>query len=77
MADHYLEGREVAFLGSPDEPVEKVRYYLDHEAERVLIARAGYRRCVRDHSLKNRAEAIIETFLAANPLGNQQSGSGS
>ena len=72
MADHYLEGRGVAFFGSPDEPVEKERYYLDHEAERVLIARAGYRRCVRGHSLKNRAQAIVETFLAANPLGSYQ-----
>lgn len=77
LADHYIEGREVACFGSQDELIEKVRYYMDHEAERVLIARAGYRRCLRDHSLKNRAEAIIETFLAANPLGNQQSGSGS
>ncbi len=75
LADHYIEGREVACFGAPDELIEKVRYYLDHEAERVLIARAGYRRCVRDHSLQNRAEAIVETFLAANPLGNHQSGS--
>lgn len=68
LAEHYIEGREVACFGSPDELIEKVRYYLDHEAERVLIARAGYRRCVRDHSLKNRADAIIETFLTANNL---------
>ena len=72
LADHYIEGREVACFGSPEELTEKVRYYLDHETERVRIARAGYSRCVRDHSLKNRAEAIIEMFSTANALGNHQ-----
>ena len=67
LADHYHEGREVACFGSSDELVEKVRHYLDHEEERFQIAQAGYRRCVRDHSLKNRAEVIIKTFLADRP----------
>ena len=67
LADYYEEGREVACFGSPEELVEKVRYYLDHEAERVRIAQAGYRRCVREHSLTTRARAIIERFQAARP----------
>ena len=64
LANFYKEGREIACFESCDELVEKVRYYLDHEAERAQIARAGYSRCIRDHSLKNRAEAIVEKFLA-------------
>ena len=72
LADHYQEGREVACFDSHDELVEKVRYYLDHEDERVQIARAGYRRCVRDHSLTNRAAVIVETYLAAKDLGSHR-----
>ena len=65
LADYYEEGREVACFGSPTELVEKVRYYLDHEAERVRIAQAGHARCVRDHSFVGRAQAVIDKFLAA------------
>ena len=67
LADFYEEGREVACFGSPEELVEKVRYYLDHEAERARIAEAGHRRCVREHSLTVRAQAVVEKFLAARP----------
>ena len=67
LADYYEEGREVACFGSPEELVEKVRYYLGRESERARIAQAGYRRCVREHGLAVRAQAIIEKFLAARP----------
>ncbi len=67
LADYYEEGREVACFGSPAELVEKVRYYLDHEAERVRIAQAGHRRCVAEHSLDGRAQVVIEKFLAERP----------
>lgn len=67
LADYYEEGREVACFGSPEELVEKVRYYLVHESERARIAQAGHRRCVPEHSLAARAQAIIERFLAARP----------
>ncbi len=41
----YEEGTEAAFFDSPEELVEKCRYYLSHEDAREAIARRAYARC--------------------------------
>jgi len=46
--ESYVEGREAEFFETPDELVRKARFYLDHDAERRAIARAGHERCVGD-----------------------------
>jgi spore maturation protein CgeB len=40
--DLFKEGEEAVFFANDDELVEKVRYYLSHEEERLRIARAGF-----------------------------------
>jgi spore maturation protein CgeB len=40
--DFFREKEHVDFFGSPNELVEKVRYYLDRPDERTRIANAGY-----------------------------------
>lgn len=52
-ADHvgriFEPDREVVAYHGADELVEKIRYYLGHEAERQDIARAGYRRVMSEY----------------------------
>jgi glycosyltransferase involved in cell wall biosynthesis len=36
--------------GDMDEAIDKIKYYLDHNDERIAIARAGYERALRDYS---------------------------
>lgn len=46
--ESYVEGREAEFFETPEELVRKARFYLDHDAERIAIAKAGHDRCVGD-----------------------------
>ena len=51
-------GRHLVVAQTPDETVEKVRYYLDHPLERADISRQG-QAAVACHSYKHRAESIV------------------
>ena len=46
--------RELEVFEGEEQCVERVRYWLAHDAERKQIAQAGYERVVRDHTLKRR-----------------------
>jgi spore maturation protein CgeB len=65
-ADHlsyFQEGKEADFFSSPAELVEKARYYLRHEDERVAIARAGHERCLRSgYSHQDRMQEILRAI---------------
>ena len=52
-------GKEVIAYRSPEECVELVQYYLDHEEERVAVAAAGQRRTLRDHTYHQRMQELV------------------
>src|SRR5262249_3111506 len=62
-ADHlalYDDGREAVFFRTPDELVEKAKYYLAHDEDRKAIARAGHLRCINgSHTHRDRVEQIL------------------
>jgi hypothetical protein len=43
--ESYEEGKEAEFFSTPEECVEKARYFLEHPEERSAIAKAGHTRC--------------------------------
>ena len=47
-------GEEIIGYGNADDLIDKVRYYLAHEDERVAIARRGYRRVMAEHRIGDR-----------------------
>jgi len=65
LAEHYenLEkyfepGIEIETFHDEYELIEKIRYYLNHPLERDSIARRGLERCLRQHSMTERAYAL-------------------
>ena len=53
-------GKEVATYRGPEECIEAVSYYLEHEDARASIAHAGQQRTLRDHSYTQRMEELVE-----------------
>lgn len=53
-------GCEVLAYRTSDECVEMIEYYLKHEAERELIARAGQAKVLRQHTYAQRMKELIE-----------------
>jgi len=59
----FEEGKEIVGYRDVDDMIDKIRYYLAHDDERLAIARAGYRRVMRDHRMAhrmNQAGMLIE-----------------
>lgn len=57
----FEEGKEAAYFESPEELVDKVRYYLHHDEERQRIAEAGYQRVIAGkHTYQDRLEEILK-----------------
>lgn len=62
----FEEGREAEYFASPEELLEKTRFYLVHEEKRAAIAEAGRRRCLEsDYTHLNRMRFMLAQGLAA------------
>lgn len=59
--ERYFElDHEVGVFESTDDLVERVDWWLDHEAERSAVADAGYRRVLAEHTYDHRFAEIFE-----------------
>lgn len=60
----FEEGKEAEFFSSKEELLQKVNYYLQHDQERLAIAKAGYDRCFKDnYTFKNRMQGILNNVF--------------
>lgn len=60
LSAFYEVGEEVVGYTSADDLVDKVRYYLDNDAERERIARNGYRKVMADHRIRTRLGELVD-----------------
>ena len=60
LGELFRVGSEVIAYRDADECVDRIRYYLAHEAERAAIAKAGQARTLADHSFEIRMRELIE-----------------
>lgn len=67
LGQYYEIGKEVVCFDDRHDLIEKVRYYLKHEDERAVIAKAGYERTLREHTYARRFSEIFEQIGAPEP----------
>lgn len=61
--EFFTEGKEADFFSTPEELVDKVRYYLRNEQVREKIAWAGYRRCVDSgYAYQHRVREVLQVI---------------
>lgn len=63
--DTFFEvGKEIESYRNTDELIDKIKYYLEHDAERQQIARNGYRRVELDYRMKHLLQKAGEIIKA-------------
>jgi glycosyltransferase involved in cell wall biosynthesis len=63
LARYFTENEECAAFGNEGELIEKIKYYLSHDAERDSIARSGRQRALdSEYFVDNRAGAVLKKF---------------
>ena len=60
LSDLFEPGREVIAYRSPEECVELIGYYLEHDDERETIGRAGQERTHKEHNYHQRMEEFVK-----------------
>lgn len=59
----YTPGKDVVLYSSMDELIDKTKFYLTHERERLTIAMNGYKRTISEHTMKIRAAQMLKTVF--------------
>jgi spore maturation protein CgeB len=60
IGEYYERGKEIETYRTTPELIEKIKYYLAHDAEREAIAQAGYERTIREHTYALQIEMIFK-----------------
>ncbi|MEC0372458.1 CgeB family protein [Paenibacillus chibensis] len=63
LAKFYTPGVEIETYSSPQELLDKVEYYLNHEKERREIALNALERTMRDHTYGNRLNQMLSIIF--------------
>lgn len=66
LHEMFEPGKEVVAYRTPEECAELIQYYLEHDDEREVIARAGQRRTLQEHTYYHRMQElmdIVERYL--------------
>lgn len=59
----YTPDKDVVLYSSIDELIDKTKFYLAHERERLTIAMNGYKRTISEHTMKIRAVQMLNTVF--------------
>jgi spore maturation protein CgeB len=68
LVSFYTPGLEIVTYSSPQELIEKIEYYLNHEQERKEIAMRGMYRTMRDHTYAHRLDRMLSILFPEIPV---------
>lgn len=68
MDELFEDGKHLVLYRSMDECIDKAKYYLRHDEERERIAQAGYEHVIKNHTIQNRVNVILDTYLKSRRL---------
>lgn len=63
LEEYFVVGKETEVYRDLEDLTMKIQYYLEHDDEREVIARAGYERAVKDHAYDKRFAAIFDEIV--------------
>ena len=67
LGEFFKVGEEIESYDTTEELIDKIKFYLAHDSARERIARAGYRRVLRDHRIGHRLETAADFIHAIDP----------
>jgi hypothetical protein len=62
LSDLFIDGVDIVYYDTAEDAIEKIRYYAENDDERLTIAKAGYDKVMKYHTVASRAdqfEALI------------------
>jgi len=62
LMEHFTPGEDLEIYSSPEELLEKCRYYLAHDDIRTQIAQKGYEKVKKYHTYHSRVTDMIRTI---------------
>jgi len=64
IESYFKLDQEIVCFRDENELVEKILFYLEHDKERIAIAKAGYRRVLKEHTYELRFKKIFNHVFA-------------
>ncbi len=66
LKEHFTDGEDIVFFRRTElnELPKKIKYLLEHDEERERIAEMGYKKAMREHTWRQRAEQLLEILNA-------------
>ena len=61
----FIEGKEIAGYASADELIDKIHYYLEHDSERIEIAKNAYHRVMKDYRISKLLHSVGDIIREA------------
>ena len=63
LGEFFIDGKEIVSYTNPDDLCDRIGYYSNHSKERVIIAKAGQKRTLKDYTYKKRMKELIQILM--------------